>query len=378
MELRNINTSQEKFDSTKSGGFQEIGRLKEGVSTHRVITGPMSVSTVWFPTIVEKEGKLIQSVRAVVRPPEGCVIDELAKLDEEATRKKMREEGASDEEIKKFRSSLRPKTTYRFLVFDRELDAEGAPTVRVFEYPYSIKDQLEALQKTKSKKHPGFLEFGLIFMYDLYIEKVKDPKIKNALYATSYAAQVVTDTLPFVTKQQRISESWLNPKGDLPWKLEDYFTEQELQAIIEFPKELDDFCKPDSQEDIVKKLTDFPIFVNAVHQSGDMKNTPMFPALMDPEIQEQVMEKYKEILMLKEAEIVEEPKKLSNPAKLGAPKVEIQQETPKALIAKPSGFKNFSMKKPPAEEIQAEVVKEEEKTEVVKPAAKKLFFPKKV
>ena len=105
MELRNINTSQEKFDSTKSGGFQEIGRLKEGVSTHRVITGPMSVSTIWFPTIIEKEGKLIQSVRAVVRPPEGCVIDELAKLDEEATRKKMREEGASDEEIKKFRSS---------------------------------------------------------------------------------------------------------------------------------------------------------------------------------------------------------------------------------------------------------------------------------
>ena len=53
MDIRSVNTSQEKFDSTKSGGFQDILRLKEGVVTHRIITGPVAVSTIWFPTMAE-------------------------------------------------------------------------------------------------------------------------------------------------------------------------------------------------------------------------------------------------------------------------------------------------------------------------------------
>lgn len=312
MDFTQIDTSKSRFEKAKVQTFSEIGKLKDGVNTHRIITGPVTVETNWYPTIVEKEGKLIQSVRTIVRPPDGTVLDDIAKLDEQLTRKRMAEDNCSSDEIKKFRSALRPNRAYRFLVFDREADNQGAPTVRPFDYPFTVKDHLETLQNTKAQKHPGFLEFGLVFMYDVYISRVKDTTKKVLHYSIDYTVQVVTDTLPLVTKQQRIPTSWLDfvmGSGQSPWKWEDYFTEQELTAISEYDKDLDTLCKTDTPESAQEKLSKNPIFLDAKHLWGDRKGQPMFPVLNSPQGRELLLEGYKEMLMLEApGEVQEVPK----------------------------------------------------------------------
>jgi hypothetical protein len=300
---KNIGTSKKQFDAAKTKSFVEVGKLKDGVAHHRVITGPALVETIWFPTLVNNNetGLVEQSMRTIIRPPDGCVLDKIIELDEQLTKRSMIESGNyAEDEIKKFRSSLRPSRSFRFLVFDRVADNDGPATVRVFDYPWAVKDQLESLQNTKNRKHPGYLEFGLAFMYDVYIERTKDPAKKNPKYATTYKTMPVTDSLPTVLLKQMIPVSWCDydPESgqECPYKYEDYFTEQELVAISEYPESLATLAKVDSAEDIEQKLEKYPLYLGGLFVFGPDKGKPMFPLLNAPEIQEQLMAEYPQLL----------------------------------------------------------------------------------
>lgn len=318
-----LGTQKSRFEATKSNSFQETVKLKEGVNTIRLIAGPVLVETIWYPTLTAKEGSsdLVQAQRPIIRPKTGCVLDALAKLDENLTKTQMREDGVSADDIKKYRSQLRPNSAYRYLCFSRNEDDGGKPTVRVIDLGYKINKTIEEKQNKLYEKDKAFLEFGLAFMYDIDIKKVKDPKIKNPMFATSYVIDPVTDTLPIVTMKQRVPASWLNwdGEGEPPWEMSSFFTEEELEAIEKYEGDLDTISKTPTAEEIEAKLTDNPLFLSAVRD-----DKPMFPMLMKPEILEQIEENYKNFLSLGDAPA---PKQLSSnneqaPVKLGAPKTE--------------------------------------------------------
>jgi len=356
MELTNVGTSKKLFDKAKTADFAEIGKLGNGVNHHRIITGPAKNEVIWFPVVVEKEGKLVQSVRTINRPPEGTRLDAIVKLDEDLTRRAMREQGGfSEEEIKKYRSCLRPQTSYRFLVFNRTEDSDGIPKVRPYDYPWTVKDDIETLQNTKSTKHPGTLEYGLAFMYDLYINRVLDEKIKNIKYKTDYNVQVVQETTPLFRSQgqMRIPIAWLDydPESGqpCPWNFADYFTEQELEAILAYDKDLAMLTKPDTAENIEEKLHKTPIFLQAKFLWGDKKGQPMFPILGQPDIVKQLLSGHSEILLLEPPEgFIEEEEK----------KETVKIEIPSSKSATPIILKDTLIKKvAAAEETTAVEVK---------------------
>jgi len=388
MEVTKINTSKKLFDEAKVKTFAEIGKLKEGTATHRVITGPILVETIWYPTVAEKDGKVAQSMRTIVRPSDGCILDEMAILDEKIMKAKMVEEGVSADDVKKYRSALRPQRAFRFLVFDRDADNEGTPTVRVYDYPKTIKEQLESLQGTMSKKHPGYLEYGLVFMYDCYFTKTID-KDKSATYGTDYKTAVVTDTLPLM-KQMKIPVDWLNWTPDsgkpCPWKFEDFFTEDELKSISDYDKDLETLCKPDSEDEIAEKLTKNPIYLEAKFMFGDRKGETMFPMFAGVENRERLLGVFNTEnppLLMSGEDTVDQPEVELPKAKEVKPiSVSVQPEAPKAITPKPLGL--MDKLKAKAEEVKApENIKEVEPTkpavaaapETIKPAIKKLWSP---
>lgn len=353
MEFNKMGTSADQFEKAKGQGFAEIGKLKEGVSTHRIIVGPVRVETVWYPTLVEQNGELVQSMRTIIRPEGGYLLDPLVKMDEELTKRAMREDGGfSDDEIKVYRCPLRPGIAFRFLVFDRDLDNAGKPTVRVFDYPFTVKKFAEDLQTAKSKKHPGFLECGLIWMFDCNITKTVDPK-KSSLYGTDYTMMPVMDTLPAM-RQIQIPIEWMNwteaSGKPCPWKWEDFFTEDELTAINEFDSDLSKLAKSNTEEEIIEKLTKNPIYLHGTFAFGDKKGTPMFPVLCQPEVVEKLQEAYGKYLLVEKKDVAlaqkqapkqigegtQKPKQNVMEAKIieETPTIEIKQEVkpvPKAM-----------------------------------------------
>jgi hypothetical protein len=305
MDFNKMGTSAQQFEDANKAAFAEIGKLRDGVSTHRIVVGPARVETIWYPTLVEKEGKLVQSMRTIVRPEGGTVLDPIVKFDEELTRKVMRQEGASEDEVKKYKSALRPQIVYRFLVFDRDLDNQGKPTLRPFDYPFTVKDELEDLQTTPNKKHPGFLEYGMCFMFDVYIEKAKDPT-KPGIFGTSYSVKPVTDTLPIVTKKLSIPISWTTwreGQGECPWNWSDFFTDDELQAINDYDSDLLKLSKPNTDTEIEEKLIKSPIYLHGVFTFGDKKDVPMFPVLCMPEVLEKLVPELGKYLLIDKKEV---------------------------------------------------------------------------
>lgn len=291
-----LGTQKSRFEATKSNSFQETVRLKEGVNTIRLIAGPVLVETIWYPTLVKNEKEeIVQAQRPIVRPKTGCIIDGLAKLDENLTKTKMKEEGAPADDIKKYRSQLRPNSAYRYLCFSRNEDDGGKPVVRVIDLGYKVNKTIEEKQNKIYEKDKSFLEYGLAFMYDIDIKKVKDPKIKNPMYATSYVIDPVTDTLPIVTLKERVPVAWLNwdGEGEPPWQMTSFFTEEELEAIEKYEGDLETISKTATAEEIQTKLTESPIFLNAVRD-----DKPMFPLFMQPNILEQIEESYKNFFSL--------------------------------------------------------------------------------
>jgi len=177
-------------------------------------------------------------------------------------------------------------------VFDRDADNEGRPTVRIYDYPWTVMDQLKSLQSTVSKKRLGYLEYGLIFMFDVYLSKEVD-KTKTSQYGTDYKTMPITDTLPAI-KGKQIPLAWLdwNPESGrpCPWSYADYFTEDELSAIQEYDKDLEAVCKQDTAEEIAEKLNKNPLFLNAKIMFGDRKGQAMFPAFALDEAKQRLLE----------------------------------------------------------------------------------------
>jgi len=359
--MERVGTTRQHFEEARGSAFSRVGKIDEGTHTHRVIVGPVSVDTLWYPTLMEIErDKVVQTYRTLVRPSEGWFLDKVAKLDEQITRENLMSGGVSEEESKKYRSPLRTNRMFRFLVFDRDQDGGGAPTVRAFDYPFTVKDKLEKLQTQKNQKNPQYLEYGLVFMFDVYIirGKKQNVKSKDEKILTEYDVQAVRESISALPQIPSAFASWKPDSGEpCPWNLGEYFTPAELKAIEDYPGELEDLCKSSLPEEVLEQLKKFPIYLDAKYSFGDKKNDPMFPYLMEQEGYEKLASTLQEgdVNALEEGLITLQ---LPEGVELTEREKKAQTSQGRTAVARPIIKRNV-------EETTAEVV--EETTEDVKP-----------
>jgi hypothetical protein len=251
--------------------FTDRVEIKEGINTHRVLTGPFLSRSVYWPTLTTEGGQSVQRMRSVIVPKTGSeVLKGIASVEKEVRRNS----GETDP-----RSQFTPSNLYLYLIFNRDelVPEDEGPTVRVAGYKQTVYNRLVEIQNERSTKDQSKLKNGLIFMYDVQIKKTIGDKSKPR-FTTKYTVDVDTENNKVM--------------GQIPAELADYpfdkvakvldendiwqyiFTPEELEAIQSCETDLLAETAPSTEEQIINKLKENPIFLGAKDSNS---GTFLFP-----------------------------------------------------------------------------------------------------
>jgi len=238
-------------------GHTDFVDLKDGENVHRILYGPVRRSFIWYPTLRNVDGELQLKKKMVIRPDEGCILDEIAAIE-----KKIRMDLGEDQP----QSSLRPVTRYFYLIMDQN---RAEPLVEIARYPYQVFNDLITKEEEVDTDDPTKLRYGLIFMFKWIIKKSIDPS-KQRRYGVTYSAEPDPKSVaPFVGKVPvaalgQSPEELMAIYGD---HIKSIFTEAEWEAMNNCNIELEKELKPHTPDQIVNMLIDSPIFLDA--KDGD-------------------------------------------------------------------------------------------------------------
>lgn len=267
----------------------DVIRIKEYGKPYRlkIIDGPVKVHTVFYPTQGD-EGK-VRTMAVTVKDPFQNVFAPLINMDRAIKKKEVLERTGDTTQANKVRSSLSPNTTYHCLVLDK---ADEVPIIKHAEFPYSVYKQIGDLEATRAiinergDKDESKLRYGLLFMLWFEIQRVEKGTSKEQKYNTDYKVHVMERLLG--EWENQVPSHLLNPKNwqeineakrqiiihtptkDYPMDVVDLemFTEDEFQAIVNYPHSLSELVIPMTDDEALEKLRDYPIMLNARDQQG--------------------------------------------------------------------------------------------------------------
>lgn len=247
----------QKADMSK---FSDRVEIKEGINTHRVLNGPFLMRSVYWPTLVMEQGQQAQRMRSVLIPKAGSELLRSIADNEKEFRRMM---GESDP-----RSQFTPTNSYMYLIFNRdEVVQEDEPIkVRVAAYKQTVYNRLKEIQAEISTVDNTKLKNGLIFMYDVQIKKTVGDRAR-ARFTTKYTVDVDSENnqaqghMPVVLLDMTFKEVMkVLEKNEI---LDQIFTKAELEAIEKCEIDLLGETKANTEEEIIHKLKDNPIFLGA-------------------------------------------------------------------------------------------------------------------
>jgi len=255
-----LGQTKELIDAAKFSTFTARVEIEEGRNIHRVLAGPYLLKQVFWPTLVEDQGKLVSRMRSAIVPKEGSkIFDALIAVEKEFRY-------LNGEEDPK--SQFSPSSSFLYLVLDRKDDI---PVVRVAGYKWSIYKRLEEIQSEPSSKDPKKLKNGLIFMYDVIIKKtVDDPK--RPKFTTKYTVDPDSENNQYLgeipAELLKLSAGEIDKIMTENKVYQTIFTEEELKAIEACDIDLLKEVLPNSEEEIKTKLLENPINLKAQDSSS--------------------------------------------------------------------------------------------------------------
>ena len=343
--MENFGQPDELKDKVLGGGLKRV-KVAEGTNVHRILFGPVKMSMVYYPTLIEdkEEGGFKQALKVLKPAPGTSPLAALASLDKRI-RKNQGEETP--------KSSLDPTNSWLYLVLDK--NAENYPTVAVADYKYSIFNKIIELEKTPSLKDPTKLMHGLVFMWDAIITKTVKAGLSKQ-FGTRYDVTVDPDN-PYSGKVPiqyvGMSTADLTERLDKIGGFKSFFTPEEWEAVQKSDLNLEEEGKHDTIEEMQAKLAEFPIFLGAKNGDGSYR----FPSVKE----------FKEQVTKLGLEFFESDKEAPTTRKLSAGKKETEVD-----------FVDEVETEPETEIADAEVVEEIEPEKPVKEPKKPVKEPEKV
>jgi hypothetical protein len=202
---------------------------------------------------------MVQRMKVIRRPESGTPLDTLASLEK-------RVRASRGEKVPS--SSLDPSNKWLYTVIDRE--DPDYPTVKVAEYPYTVRKPLEELEMARSTKDAAKLRHGLIFMWDAIITKTIDMS-KGIRFGTKYSVEVDPENQyagKVPVQYLGCTTTELTERG---LKFDKFFSPEEFDAINDSDLDLEDVGRPESHDEITAKLQEFPIFLGANNPDGSYR-----------------------------------------------------------------------------------------------------------
>lgn len=219
----------------------------------RIILGPEIRTKHMFPTMVEDKtsGTLKPSWRAItVNRNEENILDKLAALDIALKQKVAMSKGMSQADaVKEFkRSTLGKNDIFMYAVFQRA--PVSSLEIQILEAPWSVH---AALMKMRSDTMPGnanMLCKGLLYMYDVIFTRGLNPKTKQPEYGvTTFQCQT----------EGKIGAKYLDEAANPFPNVEQFFTQEELDAISRCTWDLATIDPPEAPGKVKELLSKFPL-----------------------------------------------------------------------------------------------------------------------
>ena len=263
-----------KSERASSSGFSSddvvrVQDLSEGKYPVRIVAGPVQVDTIFYPTLVASAGgKLIPIKKMVTRDTSiGGILDEVAELDKSVQ---------VTYGVDRPRSIFSPSSKWVYLAFDIKKDPDKP--IRL-ETNWSIYLKLSQLEEEiyfeedpdtgeRVNEDSSKLMNGLIFMYNVIIEKIRNPKNPHPQFGWIYDVHVAKGN-PF---RGKVSISMLEDDAEIPEDLlMSVFSDSQWQALKVLEQtfgSLRNFImrgyKTMTPQEVLKKLQDFPPNLSAI------------------------------------------------------------------------------------------------------------------
>lgn len=215
----------------------------------RIVNGPEHRYFHMWPTIEEDQATM--AIKATwrgvtVEKDQKNVLDTLAEVD--ASIKKEIARAAGDEK-KAERSTLRKSDRFDYAVIIRNV-SEFAGKVSIMETNWTVHNAIQQTKNKKSVTDDKKLFHGLPYMYDIVIEKIRNPKTRQPDYTIEVMENPYRGQVPI---------EYLDEEKYPMQNREAFFTAEDLALINETQWELEDQDKPVGPDKVLEMLRTFPI-----------------------------------------------------------------------------------------------------------------------
>lgn len=243
---------------------------------YRFIAFIGKVRAVWYPTLQQnQEGVYVTSWNKLIKPPNGVktILDRLYASEVAAIQRTF-----ATDDIKKFNCQFSPNEKFWFTCFDRK---EKKPVVKIMEAGFTIFNYLREQSKLILPSNQQFLANGPFWFWDTIITAVAKDSQKNLpeAFKRAYSCTIYANKWEGKVREELMNETSKEHSKvcDLDeLKKVGVFTNEEVEAIIKFDKEVDilSMIKPNTPEEIEEEILDKnPILITALKQGG----IPVFP-----------------------------------------------------------------------------------------------------
>ena len=252
--------------------------LKDKVQV-RIVEGVERVHRVWLPYNRLNQNDEMELSWHCLSVGEESILRDFALCDQ---RIQMEETKGAAKDCK---SRSIPQTSWLYTCFRR---GEEVPTLRKLVANYTVFNALKRLQQEVVEGREDYLKHGLLFMFDLFIRKgLKDERKREIWSNIAYFVEPIfaldnpfAGKVPVKAREDGNKHKQKILDNLVAWKI---FTKEELEVIRTSEVDLKQAAEPMSDEEIIQKLSESPIDLQARDQSKTKALIYPFPDLLAKE-----------------------------------------------------------------------------------------------
>ena len=255
----------------------------------RFLEGGDPMDSIMWPTMAPDEGgDLIPTWRSVKLPTEDkhTIFDKIGKIELAA-----RQALAAETNRRPERPCLNRRRSNVYSVFNKaETSHKETPTVKLFEVSsLAIARSVAKLHRDVSDDDPSLLMNGPMQFYDIHVEKyLEEKRSAKDRRADSQRTRYKAEQRGRNDWAEKCPVEWRDSgvPEDFDYTGEKVFTEKEWEAIISSQLDIAQYVEPNTEDEMMNMLAQFPLDLNALSYAGTDNERPVFPLELRKELAE--------------------------------------------------------------------------------------------
>lgn len=247
----------------------------------RILQGVQDKYCYWWPTVVEDQNSgVVKNTwrNAYVDGNAKTPLDHLADLDRAFKQKLTEASGGNPTEV---RSMFDKEMTYDYAAIIRGSSTGKADSIQILKTNWSVMNRINQIQHMLSGVSKDYLEYGLIYMYDIIIRKSTNPKNGRNQYTVDPEIQTCAHTAG------KVHIAYIDQDRN-PLDPNQYLSAEDQQLVAACNWDLDTIEQPIPVAQLMDRLRQYPINL-AARQRNNPSRFLFFQSRQELETLQKVM-----------------------------------------------------------------------------------------